>query len=181
MRKRTVDIKRITLGVILLITGLCFVVCTDQGAQKKTDIESMEPAGFALDMSEDESATCTYSDQEKTVFSIGKRNGHATGPLVNTERLLVFSKDDVQEIPMNVEPYIYNAVPFKNGVLYASYAYGDSGKCEWFVNYVEKGRIDLIDSGQCESYGNMPSIVYIGDIPRTISLRKRHLREFRKG
>ena len=67
MKKRAVGIKRITLGAILLITGLCFVACTDQGAQKKTDIESMEPAGFTLDMSEDESATCTYSDQEKTV------------------------------------------------------------------------------------------------------------------
>ena len=165
MKKRTVEIKWITLGVILLMTGLCFSACTDPAAQKKLEIESMEQEDFALDMNEGESSTCTYSDQEKTVFSIGKRNDAATGPLVNTERLLVFSKDGVQEIPVNDEAYIYNAVPFKNGVLYASYKYGDPGECEWSVNYAEKERIELIDSGQCESYGNMPSIVYIGDIP----------------
>ena len=101
----------------------------------------------------------------KKLFFLLEKNGHATGPLVNTERLLVVSEDDVQEIPMKIDPYIYNAVPFKNGVLYASYEYGDSGKCEWSVNYAEKGHTDLIDRGQCESYGNMPSIVYIGDIP----------------
>lgn len=165
MKERTVEIKGITLCVLLFVIGLCLSACADQALQKKTDIKLMKQAGFALHISEDESATCTYSDQERTVFSIGKRNGHATGPLVNTERLLVVSKDDVQEIPMNVDSYIYNAVPFKKGVLYASYEYGDSRKCEWSVNYVEKGHIDLIDSGQCESYGNMPSIVYIGDVP----------------
>lgn len=163
--RRVVLKKMIIFVVIVLGIGL-FSSCTRKEEQEALDIKSMNKMDFSIPQNEGAPPTCTYSDKEKTVFSIGKRNGSSTGPLVNTESFLVFGKDgEAQEIVMKDDAYIYNAVPFKNGVLYATYEITGMEKCKWYIKHIENEKVELIDQGQCDSYSNMPSIAYVGDTP----------------
>lgn len=163
--------RGIYLFLILLITmGLygCNQTDSPDTLEEKQAQASYEEIKVDLDLLEGESETCCYCTDSKMVFSVGKRNGAKTGPLVNTEYLILYDYVDnskTEKYTLKTDAYIYNAVPYQEGILYATYDQADGDKTSWKVNYIDKNGIKELDSGISRNYENVPHFAMINDFP----------------
>ncbi|MGF6376970.1 hypothetical protein M2140_002049 [Clostridiales Family XIII bacterium PM5-7] len=157
----------IILVIILSLYG-CNPTSTPSTEGEKKAEASYEEVTVDLGLQESESATCCYCTDSKMVFSVGKRNDAKTGPLVNTEYLMLYDYMDngkTEKYSMKTEAYIYNAIPYKEGILYATYDGAYTDKTPWSVNYIDKNGIKELDSGTARNYENIPHFAMIEDVP----------------
>ncbi|WP_425756048.1 hypothetical protein ACPW7J_01365 [Ihubacter sp. rT4E-8] len=164
MNRRVHSIKYILI-CFAMCTIFCYGCSTDN--QKPRGVVDLQQIDVKFNVGEDETATCTYRDGKDMIFSIGSRNGKPEGPLLNTDRLVLYNIERQTEkvFSLDIGEYVYRAVKVNDGVLYAVYELRDDDRYNWYLRYLEDDGEKTVDSGICGSYDDIPAIQMIGDIP----------------
>lgn len=160
-----------TILAAILLTG-CAGNDSQQPSQLKSgeikEVDSYEPLEIDLSLNEEESSTFCYADKTQMIFSVGRRNGRETGPLVDTEYVLKYNYQDREitgKYEWNRKSYIANAVPYSDGVLYSTYTAVDDDAVQWEVGYKDAQGTEIIDGGYCSDFENVPAFSIINGMP----------------
>lgn len=159
-----------TLLALCIVFGLCgCALSKDKKDVKNENVKthsekpltvSYEKIDFEAKLGAGESMTCCSCSNSKMVFSVGKRNGKPEGPLVDTIYLMLYdyvNNKTPEKFVLNTNSYIYNAIPYKDGIIYSTYCiFPNEEKSKWEVNYIDKDGIKKLDEGISRTYDNMP-------------------------
>lgn len=154
--------KKIIFASICLVLVLYLLGCQEKGTDNssKAPVIAYEKLNVDIDLLEAESPTCCYTDESQMIFSVGVRNGAQDGPLVNTTRLVIYDYSSgkiTKEYLIDSEAYIYNAMPYGDGILFSTYGNLDEKKTLWKVQHISEKGIETIDRGYARSYDLIPN------------------------
>ncbi len=157
-------LKKIIIAILIMMTTYSIFCSCDSDP---SPFEKVELAGMK-ESNKINSRIC-YTDEEVAIFSSGIRNNAVEGPLIDTKHITIYDLSEqkyVNDFDVNGENSIYHIVPYKDGILYASYDFEQSlGTCEWKITYRDEERKEVIDKGKCPWYGRIPGIILIDGEP----------------
>lgn len=165
--------KRLFFVVAFAAIMTCIALCScgvdstpvDSTPYEKAEMQDME------DIQGDISHLC-YTDEDYAIFTSGTKKDVPEGPLVDTKCITVYDLADKKirkSFNISDENYIYNVVPYMEGILYAAYDFDtEQNLYEWNLIYRNEDEKILLDKGKCSNYDRMPQIVLIGENPAYI-------------
>lgn len=161
--------KVIFICILMLMISILLAGCgNEENVSEKEITATYEKLNVDLELSEGENLTYCYCTDEQMVFSIGERTGAQAGPLVNTKYLILYNYKEgniEKKFDINSDAYVYNAVPYLDGILFSTYENSSESDTLWEVQYISDNETVTIDRGNCESYEKMPAIAYLGENP----------------
>ena len=137
----------------------------------KVSDESIQADYEKINVPEDltaEGSRLCYAGENSLVFATGKRNGASTGPLLDTEKLVIYDTETGarRDFPIYSAAYICEAMPYQNGLLYSDYAFeGDNDGVVWNVMYADDSGSVSLDSGRCSYFDSVPAFAQLAGKP----------------
>lgn len=122
---------------------------------------------------EDEVPECIYADGNHFILSVGKRNGQTTGPLVDTNRLIINNFDNTANLVfnLNTNTYITQAIPYLNGIIYSTYVMEEE-LCKWKIIYDDGKNTTQLDQGVSNDCMNVPEFAAVNNKVCYLSVNK---------
>lgn len=161
-------LKKLTLAVLVLASIL--VVCACGKDIKEPTTESFD-LGYKLQ--EDEEIEPFFATDSLIYAAVLKKDPPSTMQSMfgaKTEKFIVYdtksSKVTEEYAIKDTDAYIYNAMPFEDGIIYSTYlpkTKKDNGQVPWSINYVTQDDSITVDSGHCRSNMNTPGFANIGE------------------
>ncbi|MEG1470785.1 MAG: hypothetical protein RSC31_09095, partial [Anaerovoracaceae bacterium] len=153
---------------LLMLGGMCSCGVAEEDISSKEPEVVYEQLKVDISQKKNEEISLCYCTPTEMVFSVGVRNGAMDGPLVNTERLVLYDyqKNNIaMQFQMNTDAYIYNAMPYKDGILYSTYGETGGMSTSWKVMFINSKGTKTIDKGYARQYDGMPCFGEINGKP----------------
>lgn len=151
--------------VALLMSMVCIALCSckaEHAPYERVDMSGLE--NFQGDISH-----LCYTDEERAIFTSGTKKDVPEGPLVDTKCITIYDLENQKirkTFNISEENYIYNVVPYMDGILYASYDFNAKNDLyEWKLSYRDENDKKILDKGTCSNYDRIPQIVLINETP----------------
>ncbi len=149
--------KAVILG---LLVSLALTVC---GCKPKLSEPEFGELNLKYELAEDEELEPFYASDTKIYAAVNKRKPSTSAPSfgAETEKFIVYDiaseKVEAQYDPEEDGEYIYHAMPFEDGILYAAYTPPESidESVKWDIKYISDVESKTIDSGLCSSMFDM--------------------------
>ncbi len=160
--------KRFWILLCLLIP-LCLCACTSR--PKQPDTPTVQQLASPLTLSEDESALVLCCTENSALLAVGHRNGAQTGPLYNTDYLLLwdYAKGTTKKISVDSPAYIISAVPDGSDILYVDYEYVDDADDDsllaWSLIRVGDAGRTVLSSGRASYFDRVPALFSVAGRP----------------
>ncbi len=157
-------------GVLLLVLALAL---TTYGCKGKLSEPEMEVMNLKYDLAEDENLEPFYASETKIYAGVLKKEPPSRlAPRfgVTTEKFIVYDIEN-ERIEVQYEPedegiYLYHAMPFEDGIIYAAYTLPEpdasiDDSIPWYIKYVSDEGTRVLDSGRCSDKFSMPAFALL--------------------
>lgn len=179
MRKKILIV--VSVVILIVITLVAIMYYRETQSEKiiiSADSEKeavYEEIALNFKLTDKQSETCCYADGTLMLFSVGTRNGKATGPLVNTDEIIEYDYNNEEVIfrySVNSGGYITGMLPYDDGIIYVDYTECEYGEVsaydfvKWQLIYMTKnGNVRVLDEGKCAYYDDIPLLDTIDGNP----------------
>ena len=155
---------------ILLLLALALTI---HGCKAELRAPETEMLTLKYGLAEDEELEPFYVSDTKIYAAVNKLDPPSmSAPRfgVSTQRFIVYDllaeKEEAQYDPEEKGIYIYHAMPFENGIIYAVYTPLEQDaeldeSIQWDIKYVSDGGVKVLDSGRCSSVYAMPGFALL--------------------
>lgn len=160
--------------LMLLLTALVLTAC---GCKGKLSEPEMEVLNLNYELAEDEALEPFYASDTKIYAGVLKKEPDtmsAPGFGFTTEKFIVFDlqsgEAEAEYDPKEKDVYIYHAMPFEEGIIYAVYTPPEpdapiEDSTPWYIKFISDEGIQVLDSGRCSSKFSMPAFAQLsGDV-----------------
>ncbi len=153
--------KRYQKAVVLSL--LFALTLTAYGCKPKLSEPELDVLNLKYELAEDEELEPFYASETKIYAAVNKKTPSMSAPSfgAETEKFIVYDlqsqKAESQYEPKEDGKYIYHAIPFEDGILYAIYTPPESidESIQWDIKYISDEGSKVLDSGLCSSQFSM--------------------------
>lgn len=146
-----------------ILSLLFALTLTAYGCKSKLSEPELDELNLKYELAEDETLEPFYASETKIYATVNKRKPSMSAPSfgAETEKFIVYDiaseKVAAQYDPEEDGKYIYHAIPFENGILYAIYTPPESidESIKWDIKYISDEGSKVLDSGLCSSQFSM--------------------------
>lgn len=164
--------KKKTVRCLMVAAALLLLALTASGCKAKFSEPEMEVLNLNYKLAEDEELEPFYASETKLYAGVLKRKPSRFAPSfpVTTEKFIVYDlvsgKVEAEYDPKEKDVYIYHAMPFEEGIIYAVYPPPEPNApiedgCPWYIKYISDEGIKTLDSGRCSSKFSMPAFAQL--------------------